>query len=109
MPIMNNAVIYDLGIDIGSTTAKAVLTDGNAPVYERYERHNSAVREKTVGILRDMLKEKGDIYVRAALSGSAALGLASEADIPFVQEVYAEGEVVKYKEKVVTCVIELGG
>ena len=28
---MNNAVIYDLGIDIGSTTAKAVLTDGNAP------------------------------------------------------------------------------
>lgn len=109
MPIMNNAVIYDLGIDIGSTTAKAVLTDGNAPVYERYERHNSAVREKTVGILRDMLKEKGDIYVRAALSGSAALGLASEADIPFVQEVYAEGEVVKYKEKGVTCVIELGG
>ena len=35
--------------------------------------------------------------------------MASEADIPFVQEVYAEGEVVKYKEKGVTCVIELGG
>lgn len=106
---MTNEKIYDLGIDIGSTTAKVVLTDGESVLYERYERHNSAVREKTVAMLGDLLKEKGDITVKAALSGSAALGLASEAGVAFVQEVYAEGEVVKYKEKGVNCVIELGG
>ena len=95
---MTNEKIYDLGIDIGSTTAKVVLTDGESVLYERYERHNSAVREKTVAMLGDLLKEKGDITVKAALSGSAALGLACEGGVAFVQEVYAEGEVVKYKE-----------
>lgn len=106
---MNNEVLYDLGIDIGSTTAKVVLQRGDETVYEKYERHNSAVREKTVAMLKDLLARTGDVTVKAALSGSAALGLASEAGVAFVQEVYAEGEVVKCRESGAKCVIELGG
>ncbi|MBQ9783048.1 MAG: 2-hydroxyacyl-CoA dehydratase, partial [Clostridia bacterium] len=44
-----------------------------------------------------------------ALSGSAGLGLAEACGIPFVQEVFATGEVVKQREPDATAVIELGG
>ena len=37
-----------LGIDIGSTTAKLVLIDDGEVAYEKYERHFSQVRHKTI-------------------------------------------------------------
>ena len=100
---------YSLGIDIGSTTAKVVLRKGEKTEFEKYERHNSAVREKTAELLNEVLKRFGDIEVRCAISGSAGLGLSEETGISFTQEVYAEGEVVKRKEPDASCVIELGG
>ena len=36
-----------LGVDIGSTTAKLVLMDGEKIIYQKYERHLSQVRQKT--------------------------------------------------------------
>lgn len=106
---MQNEKIYGLGIDVGSTTAKVVLTDGADVIYEIYERHNSAVREKTAELLRGVMQKFGDIKVKAAISGSAGLGLSTAAKVAFVQEVFAEGEVVKKLENGVSCVIELGG
>lgn len=101
--------IYSLGIDVGSTTAKVVLTDGEKTIYEKYARHNSAVVEKTAELLNEIKCVYGDINVKVALSGSAGLGLSEKANIAFVQEVYAEGEVVKKLEPDTSCVIELGG
>ena len=45
---MENNCVLSLGIDIGSTTAKVVLTDGDRILYEKYERHLSQVRQKTL-------------------------------------------------------------
>ena len=45
----------------------------------------------------------------AAISGSAGMGLAEAAGIPFVQEVYATGETVRALEPDAGTVIELGG
>ena len=42
-----------LGIDIGSTTAKAVVIEGDAVQFQIYERHLSQVRQKTLEILRE--------------------------------------------------------
>lgn len=98
-----------LGIDIGSTTAKAVLRRGSEILFEKYERHFSQVREKTVSLLQEILEIAGEEPVAVAVSGSAGLGLAQSAGIPFVQEVFATGEVVKIKEPDTACVIELGG
>ena len=42
-----------LGIDIGSTTAKAVLRREDEILYQKYERHYSQVREKTAELLRE--------------------------------------------------------
>lgn len=104
-----NEKVYGLGVDVGSTTAKVVLTDGSRIVYEKYERHNAAVREKTLDLLREVKREFGDVKVKTAVSGSAGLGLSIDAGLEFVQEVFAEGEVVKKLEKDASCVIELGG
>ena len=98
-----------LGIDIGSTTAKLVLIDDGEVAYEKYERHFSQVRQKTIEMIqaiRPMLEGR-NFY--AAISGSAGLGLAEAAHLPFVQEVYATGEVVRVLEPDTSVVIELGG
>lgn len=101
--------IYSLGIDIGSTTVKTVLRDGETVIYEKYERHMAEVRQKTLELLEEMRPLIGDKQFAIALSGSAGLGLAEACDVPFVQEVFATGEVVKSLEPDASAVIELGG
>ncbi len=98
-----------LGIDIGSTTAKLVLRDGSRVLYEKYERHFSQVRQKTLDMLSEMTGASPDEEIVVALSGSAGLGLAQSADIAFVQEVFATGEAVKSIAPDTSAVIELGG
>ena len=109
MDLQNTATELFLGIDIGSTTAKIVLREGDTILLERYERHFSQVREKTAELLRLAKEIAGDKAVKAAISGSAGLGLAEAAHIPFVQEVFATAQVVKLREPDTSCVIELGG
>lgn len=98
-----------LGIDIGSTTVKVSLTCGGQIVFERYERHLSHIQDKTI----ELLEQASDLLAAApftvALSGSAGLGLSEISGLPFVQEVYATGEIVKQLEPDTGAVIELGG
>lgn len=98
-----------LGIDIGSTTAKLVLLDGDNIIYKKYRRHLSRVRETTVEMLREMKEETGIKELAVTLSGSAGMGVAEEAGIEFIQEVYATGEVVYKLAPDTSVVIELGG
>ncbi|MBQ9162901.1 MAG: 2-hydroxyacyl-CoA dehydratase [Clostridia bacterium] len=98
-----------IGIDIGSTTAKLVVYCDGQLVYSCYERHFSQVRPKTLELLLRVRELVGDRPVRAAISGSAGLGMANSAGIPFVQEVFATGETVKRLEPDTSAVIELGG
>lgn len=106
---MANAQKLILGIDIGSTTAKVVLRRGEEILYQTYQRHFSQVREKTEALLEQVKEIIGDEPLAAAISGSAGMGLAESAGLPFVQEVFATGEVVKQLEPEAACVIELGG
>ncbi|MBE6553594.1 MAG: 2-hydroxyglutaryl-CoA dehydratase [Ruminococcaceae bacterium] len=98
-----------LGIDIGSTTAKLVLREEDRILYEKYERHFSQVRQKTLDMLGEMSGIMPDEPVAVAISGSAGLGLAQSADLAFVQEVFATGEAVKCIAPGTSVVIELGG
>ena len=98
-----------IGIDIGSTTAKIAVIRNNEIIYDSYERHFSQVRPKTLEIIRRVKEMVGDDEIRVAISGSAGLGMARAAEIPFVQEVYATGETVKRFEPDTSVVIELGG
>lgn len=102
--------IYDLGIDVGSTTVKTVIVDdeGNF-VYDKYERHFSKVRE-TVAQQLKIIGEKfrGDRF-RIAITGSAGLGIAQASDIAFVQEVYSAFVAVNKTYPDADVVVELGG
>ena len=72
---------YVLGIDIGSTTAKLVLMDGDNIVYQKYHRHFSRVRSATLELLREM-REKIEIdSLAVTISGSAGMGMAQAAGI----------------------------
>ena len=98
-----------LGIDIGSTTAKVVLIDDGTVVYEKYSRHFSQVRQKTIEMVQEIEPLLRGRNFTVSISGSAGLGLANAAGIPFVQEVYATGEVIRVLEPDTSAVIELGG
>ena len=98
-----------LGIDIGSTTTKLVLTEGDQIIAQRYERHRSQVWQATLSMLRELAPELEKTPFTAAISGSAGMGLAQAAGLPFVQEVYATAEAVKKLAPDTGMVIELGG
>lgn len=98
-----------LGLDIGSTTAKIVVTRQGQVIFEKYQRHFSQVRQKTLALLEEAAPYIGDEPFTAAISGSAGMGLAQAAQVPFVQEVFATGEVVRRLEPDTSVVIELGG
>ena len=98
-----------LGIDIGSTTAKLVLREGDRILYEKYERHFSQVRQKTLDMLAMVPNMSENETLAVAISGSAGLGLAQSANLAFVQEVFATGEAVKRIAPDTSAVIELGG
>ena len=94
-----------LGLDIGSTTAKIVVTDGERILYSRYERHFSQVRTKALELIEGAREALSGHLFTAAISGSAGMGVAQAASLPFVQEVYATGQVVENMELDTSAVI----
>ena len=98
-----------LGIDIGSTTTKLVLMDGDNIIYRKYQRHLSRVRATTVEMLNEMQKEIHIDNVSVTVSGSAGMGMAQSAGLGFIQEVYATSEVISRLAPDTGVVIELGG
>ncbi len=98
-----------LGLDVGSTTVKLVLMENGKNTYERYERHLARSKLTALAMLRALLDEQGDLELCAAVSGSAGMGLAEAAGLPFVQEVYATGEAIRKLAPDTGTVIELGG
>ena len=98
-----------LGIDVGSTTAKLAVVSEGRILLQTYVRHFSRIRETLCAMLQKASEKLGDLPLTAAISGSAGLGLAEAAGIPFVQEVWATGEVIREMEPDASTVIELGG
>ncbi|MEM1486049.1 acyl-CoA dehydratase activase-related protein [Oscillospiraceae bacterium PP1C4] len=98
-----------IGIDIGSTTVKMIVVRNGDIVYQQYERHLSQVRPKTLELIQMARGVIGDSAFTIAISGSAGLGVAKSAQLPFIQEVFATGEVVKALAPDTDVVIELGG
>lgn len=100
-----------IGLDVGSTTIKCVVLDENKKIiYSDYKRHYSHIKDNIVSKLKE-LKELGllqeDAYV--SISGSAGMGIADGARIPFVQEVYATRIAANELIPGTDCIIELGG
>ncbi len=100
-----------VGLDIGSTTLKAIAIDDSAkPLFTYYERHNADVlgrMEHCFGQLRQKLGE--EVQYSICLTGSVAMGVAERQGLDFVQEVVAAAEYVKHCHPEVATMIDIGG
>ena len=99
-----------LGIDVGSTTLKCVVTDDEGRLlYSEYLRHFSRIAEQLGRLITTVGEKFPGEPMAVALSGSAGMGLADAMGLPFVQEVYAERVAVRTLAPGTDVVIELGG
>ena len=102
--------IYSIGIDVGSTTVKCVVTDeDNNILYSQYQRHFSKIKETVLSQLDEIGVKFGEGRFKAALTGSAGLGLAEKSGVEFVQEVFASSLAIKNQYPSADAAIELGG
>ena len=99
-----------LGIDVGSTTVKAYLTDeNNQCLFSRYVRHNSDVRSTILDLLKEMKNEFGNIDIYPVITGSGGLSISESLNIKFVQEVIACTKTIETYIPETDVAIELGG
>ena len=107
-----------VGLDIGSTTVKAVVLDRSDSLgdtlFSDYRRHHANVRATVAGLLVDIHKKlvdlgRGDEPIRLSITGSGGLALADNLHVPFIQEVIAETEAIDKEYPQADVIIELGG
>ncbi|MCW5962691.1 MAG: CoA activase [Bryobacterales bacterium] len=104
---------FVLGVDVGSTTVKAVLVHSstNAVVWKDYQRHETHQAGKVLEFLQRIEREAtpGADSTEIFFTGSGGSRLASLAGARFVQEVTAVSLQVERTHPQVLSVIELGG
>ncbi len=96
-----------LGIDVGSTTVKVCVLDGENVLYSSYERHFSRVKECVLSEL-EKVRRFGTRF-RVCVTGSAGLGLAQRGKLPFVQEVQSAYGAIRRFYPDADAAVELGG
>ncbi|PJM78870.1 activase [Bifidobacterium scaligerum] len=116
--VSGNVKPLRVGLDIGSTTVKAVVLDQSdslkSTLFSDYRRHHANVRATVAGLLVDIHKQleelgRGDEPIRLAITGSGGLALADNMHVPFIQEVIAETEAIDKEYPQADVIIELGG
>ncbi len=109
----DSASRFLLGLDVGSTTVKAVAVDArtDAIVWRDYQRHESRPAEKLLELLTRLGTEagigRGD--ARAFITGVGGAAYADLVGAHYVQEVAAVAMAVERHHPDVRTVIELGG
>lgn len=106
----NTLPIYNIGIDIGSTTLKVCVTDKEQHiVFSDYLRHNANIRQTGYLIATKLYYALGRCKLKLVITGSVGMGYAEKYDLEFVQEVVAAAETVKTLYSNVHTFIDMGG
>jgi len=104
---------FFVGLDVGSTTVKAVVVDSanDKTIWHDYQRHETRQPEKVLEFLRRMEAEAGIApgNTRIFITGSGGGPIAEMIGGMFVQEVHAVSLAVEKLHPEVYSVIELGG
>jgi len=103
-----------LGLDVGSTTVKAVVADSTAErtLWKRCERHETRPLERVLALLQRIQREFPDVpsnCIRVAVTGSGGHLLVDLLGARFVQEVAALCGTVERRFPDAGSVVELGG
>ena len=101
----------NLGLDIGSTTVKAVLTDraSGRVLFRRYQRHHAEQRRTLCSLLEAVCEKFSGLPMRIAVCGSGGRPLADQMGACYVQEVVANGAAVRALYPEARTAVELGG
>jgi predicted CoA-substrate-specific enzyme activase len=104
----------NLGIDVGSTTVKAVAIDpaNDKIVWKDYQRHETNQAGKVLEYLKRIKSKFPDVAqenYRIFMTGSGAMTLANYIGAKFVQEVTAVCAAAEKLHPEVGTVIDLGG
>jgi activator of 2-hydroxyglutaryl-CoA dehydratase/predicted nucleotide-binding protein (sugar kinase/HSP70/actin superfamily) len=115
---MSVSARFLIGIDVGSTTVKAVVVDGESDrvLWQDYHRHETKQPEKVLEFLKRFDDEVDGFAaaareksVRAFITGSGGMNVAPKIGAKFVQEVNAVCLAVEKVLPNAGSVIELGG
>jgi activator of 2-hydroxyglutaryl-CoA dehydratase len=103
-----------VGIDVGSTTVKAVVLDPltGRILWSDYQRHETRQAEKTLDLLVAIGRAFAEVprdRIRMFITGSGSGPLREPLGAKFVQEVNAVTMAVDHLHPDVRAVIELGG
>ena len=99
-----------MGIDIGSTTVKIAVLDGeHRLIFSDYQRHFANIQETLAALLQKAETQLGRLTVYPAVTGSGGLTLAQHLGFPFVQEVVAVATALEAEAPQTDVAIELGG
>lgn len=102
--------IINIGIDVGSTTVKIILTDENKEIiYSDYQRHYSDTLKTIKKLLKASTHDFSCNNYRLSFTGSGAISLAEYLKVPFVQEVIACKKAVENYPRNIDVAVELGG
>ncbi len=112
---MSDQGVLHAGIDVGSTTVKVAVLDGeDRLVYSTYERHRADIRGTLISVIEaahDAVAALGAWAHRLtiAVTGSGGLAVSQWLSLPFVQEVIAGSRAVQRFIPDTDVAIELGG
>ena len=101
----------NVGLDIGSTTTKAVVVDAatNETLYSVYRRHHAHQAQSLASVLQEIAQQFPEVRFSVAMSGSGGKAIAEFLNLPYVQEVVANAIAVAQDYPQARCAIELGG
>lgn len=101
--------IINIGIDIGSTTIKAVALKNNEIVFSTYDRHYSDIKEKSKELINTLIDKFENNKCTIKITGSSGLFVSERLKIEFIQEVIASTKALESYYPHVDVAIELGG
>ena len=100
-----------VGVDVGSTTVKAVAIDPATREvrFSRYRRHHARQAETAARLLEELCAALPDAAVRCAVTGSGGTTVANALGAPYIQEVVANSIALAHRHPAARTAIELGG
>ncbi|MBO3444851.1 2-hydroxyacyl-CoA dehydratase [Clostridium sp. CCUG 7971] len=101
--------VFNLGIDIGSTTIKAIVSENNDIIYKEYRRHYSDIKKSLKEVLVNIYEKIGDSNITIIITGSGGMDISKALNIEFIQEVICSTSAIQRFYPDTDVIIELGG
>ncbi|MCK4259454.1 MAG: 2-hydroxyacyl-CoA dehydratase [Halanaerobiales bacterium] len=101
--------LFNVGLDVGSTTVKMVVLKETKIIYKKYKRHFSDIKNTVVSMVDDAKSILQKNHLTLRITGSGGFNIAKKLEIPFIQEVIACTKAIERLIPTTDVAIELGG